>query len=352
MQKNSIKLISARRPEYDVIDEVKVCDGEIAAKSMVDIFKDLYPASTNLADAIFRHADIISKMYTGEHPHFRPCDTLYHDLQHTMDVSLCATRMLYGYETLAPPELRLGPELFSIGILAALYHDSGYILHKNADNSIISGASVTAIHVARSSELMKESLSDVSEYTDLIDDAAKILHYTGYEQKIEDVVLKTPALHTVGKILGSADLLAQAADRCYLEKCRDRLFPEFVMGGFDYSIGGAIVYDSSRMLLVKTPLFYRDCIRRRLEHNLNSYYHYAGVIFGGINHYAWWMENNFHFLQILIDQNRLDNLNRRLPFTYGQDQFPFEAMKDLMEEKKKSWSLNRIENSRASLGGG
>ena len=35
----------------------------------------------------------------------------------------------------------------------------------------------------------------------------------------------------LGNMLGSADIIAQMSDRCYLEKCRDRLFPEFVWGG-------------------------------------------------------------------------------------------------------------------------
>ena len=36
---------------------------------------------------------------------------------------------------------------------------------------------------------------------------------------------------TVGHLLGTADMIAQMADRCYLEKCRDRLYAEFVLGG-------------------------------------------------------------------------------------------------------------------------
>ena len=35
----------------------------------------------------------------------------------------------------------------------------------------------------------------------------------------------------VGHLLGTADMIAQIADRCYLEKCRDRLYAEFVLGG-------------------------------------------------------------------------------------------------------------------------
>jgi hypothetical protein len=45
----------------------------------------------------------------------------------------------------------------------------------------------------------------------------------------------------LGNMLGTADIIAQMADRCYLEKCRDRLFPEFVAGGLASVAGVAIL---------------------------------------------------------------------------------------------------------------
>ena len=35
----------------------------------------------------------------------------------------------------------------------------------------------------------------------------------------------------IGHILGTADLNAKMSDRCYLEKCLDRLYPKFVLDG-------------------------------------------------------------------------------------------------------------------------
>ena len=43
--------------------------------------------------------------------------------------------------------------------------------------------------------------------------------------------MKDPRDIKLGHLLGTADMIAQMADRCYLEKCRDRLYPEFVLGG-------------------------------------------------------------------------------------------------------------------------
>ena len=63
--------------------------------------------------------------------------------------------------------------------------------------------------------------------------ATEIIHFTGYEvpfARIEQQV-SDPRDIMVGHLLGTADMIAQIADRCYLEKCRDRLYAEFVLGG-------------------------------------------------------------------------------------------------------------------------
>src|SRR5882757_9065136 len=58
--------------------------------------------------------------------------------------------------------------------------------------------------------------------------STRIVHFTGYEIKLDQIQLADPRDRKLGHLLGTADLIAQMADRCYLEKCRDRLYPEFV----------------------------------------------------------------------------------------------------------------------------
>jgi hypothetical protein len=103
-------------------------------------------------------------------------------------------------------------------------------------------------------------------------------------------------------MLGSADLLAQISDRCYLEKCRDRLFPEFVTGGLaqkrnaDGSL--EVVYSSAQELLEKTPGFC-EMASRRLREDLGACYVYAAQHFGGPNLYMQNIEKNVHFARNL-----------------------------------------------------
>src|SRR5258706_15244735 len=74
----------------------------------------------------------------------------------------------------------------------------------------------------------------------------------------------------LGNLLGTADIIAQMSDRCYLEKCRDRLFPEFVEGGLaardetDHRAG--VQFKSAEELVVRTPGFYRKAMDRLDKH--------------------------------------------------------------------------------------
>ena len=75
-----------------------------------------------------------------------------------------------------------------------------------------------------------------------------------------------------GHLLGTADMLAQMADRCYLEKCRDRLYAEFVLGDVAVHAGREgvkVLYGSGLDLLRQTPKFIASTIdeppRQRLS---------------------------------------------------------------------------------------
>ena len=53
-------------------------------------------------------------------------------------------------------------------------------------------------------------------------------------------------------------MIAQMADRCYLEKCRDRLYAEFVLGGVALPIGA-----NGGRASANTPRAWTCCARRR-----------------------------------------------------------------------------------------
>jgi hypothetical protein len=126
-------------------------------------------------------------------------------------------------------------------------------------------------------------------------------------------------------LLGTADLIAQMADRCYLEKCRDRLYPEFVLGGIAATTGtdGALQvrYSSGLDLLRQTPEFVRETRVQRLEGEFEHAYRFVEPLFGGKNPYLEAIDRNLGYLHRVLRAERWRMLRRSPPlFTSGDNQ--------------------------------
>ena len=153
-----------------------------------------------------------------------------------------------------------------------------------------------------------------------------MVHYTGYERPAESIPLNNTLLRRVGHMLGTADILAQMADRCYLEKCRDRLYPEFVLGGLAKKKlpGGRtqIVFSSGDDLVRKTPGFYMNAAKR-LDLQLARAYEYAERHFNGPNMYLEKMQQNVRYARAVGDAPNTDMLRRFPPSTLNKGVEPY-----------------------------
>jgi hypothetical protein len=151
--------------------------------------------------------------------------------------------------------------------------------------------------------------------------ASMIVHFTGYEVDLDDIELDDPRDIICGHLIGTADMVAQMADRCYLEKCRDRLYNEFVVGGVaveNATPGEYMVrYRSGRDLLKKTPVFYQQVMRERLHRKFNRVYRYIEVLYDGQNPYIDAIANNISHLVRVIESGDWTLLRRQPPFFLG-----------------------------------
>jgi hypothetical protein len=325
-----------RRNNFDVANVVNVTDPASVADAVENIFLNLYP---NARTSTLRNAvNDISRMYRGEHPDYAACDTGYHDLQHIMDVTLASARLMDGYERSQKKGAWLGEELFVFGILLALFHDSGY-LRKRGSEDDRQGAEFTLIHVARSEKRLKGYLPDIGMGT--LSEAAPVVHYTGYEVPIDRIQVASPAYRTIGNLVASADILAQMADRCYLEKCHDRLYTEFVLGGIakkrDEQGKEQVIFTSPQDLVIKTPGFYRVA-KKRMDEALNGAYRYAEKYFNGQNLYLEAVEKNILFAEYVIAHDAdIGMLQRTPPQTPGSDRASPETddRKQQVEDRRK-----------------
>ena len=300
--------------ELDVAKTVRTTEAAEVNAEVKRIFLNLYPdARTDALDTAFRDA---TAMYLGEFPGFHACDTAYHDIQHVLEVTLAMARLIDGYERSRIGVESINHELFHLGVVTALFHDIGY-LRRQQDQPVANGAAFTLIHVSRGAQFLREYLPRIgmNQYADI---AAALIHFTGYERPV--ATIETPSLiyRLLGNLLGSADIIAQMADRCYLEKCRDRLFPEFLLGGLTKkrmpSGEEQVIYASGEDLVRKTPLFYAGATRR-LDQDLQHGYAFAESHFHGQNLYLDEMNKNMKFVEAIAKDPELAALRRQPPDT-------------------------------------
>jgi hypothetical protein len=299
------------RNHYDVSGSIDVTDPSAVNAEVNRIFLALYPdASTSKMDQAFRD---LASLYQGKFPDYHSCDTAYHDIQHVLDVTLAMARLMEGYERARSLREPFGVPLFCLGIVTALFHDCGYV-RELGDTVHRNGGELTLLHVSRGARFLQRYLPRIG-MGEMADIAAALIHFTGYEIPVSQIEIPTLRHKLLGSMLGSADIIAQMSDRCYLEKCRDRLYPEFVAGGIARKRlpngKEEVVYESGDDLVMKTPKFCEGAMQR-LEKDLGGCYRYARYHFGGRDLYRMKIDRNVQFVQAISQAHDTSALKRGL----------------------------------------
>ena len=331
---------NTRRSDFDVTDSVQVSSPPAVLAAVEALFRPTWPQlSTQPLVSAFEHFE---RLFAGEVAGFHGVDTVYHDRQHTLDITLALARLLVGYERQHEAEAqRLGGARATVGVLTGLFHDVGY-LRRSDDRDSRNGAEFTRTHVSRGARFLEEYLP-VLGFADWVPVATQIIHFTGYEvpfARIEERVAE-PRDIMVGHLLGTADMIAQIADRCYLEKCRDRLYAEFVLGGvaLPFSEGNPQVkYASGLDLLRQTPDFIADVRAQRLDRDFRCAYRYLEILYGGGNPYIEAIDRNVEYLRQILRSESWQLLRRRPPI-FAATPDPMGTMRGLMlGHIKRVWS--------------
>jgi hypothetical protein len=303
-----------RRSDFDVTNTVRVSSPRAVRDAVRELFIRVYPSSA--CDTLWLAFHDFERLFGGRDPAYHAVDTTYHDIQHTLDMTLALARLIAGYERSVEPHDRLGPERAQFGLVCALFHDSGYLRHKQRDREAANGAEFTRSHVTRSGRFVEKYLPTIG-LQQFVPIASRVVHFTGYEIPLESIELEDPLDSMIGHLLGTADLLAQLSDRCYLEKCRDRLYPEFVLGDIaveETPEGSEVRYHSGRELLVKTFEFYQSSAEYRLERTFNRAYRYVEPLFASDgNPYMRCIRKNLDYLSEVLETQSWEKLRRRPP---------------------------------------
>jgi hypothetical protein len=317
-----------RRSDYDVTNTVQVSSVAAVRKAVEDLFHQTWPGTST--DRLTQAFADFERLFSGQYPGYFGCDTVYHDLQHSLDDTLAMARLLAGYDRSQAPDQRLGAERALFGLVVALFHDAGYI-RQTADTQHHNGAEFTLTHVSRGAQFLERYLPTIG-MGNWVPVATQVIHFTGYEVPFADIRLDDVRDRRVGHLLGTADMLAQMSDRCYLEKCRDRLYPEFVIGGVAMkrdSGGLRVQYGSGLDVLRQTPEFFQYTLRTRLDGEFGSAYRYLEALYGGSNPYMTAIERNLAYLAKVLESGNWGML-RRSPPVFTWEKNPLETMRSLV----------------------
>ena len=252
---NSVQLCSLMKntaPQY-VMSEVK------------KIFQ--YSYQGHLFSRVMSNFKSIVTLFEGKFKGYLACNTEYHNLGHTLDALLASARLIDGHNLSAG---KMDPDLAVNLLSAALFHDTGYIQEEWDKTG--TGAKYTKTHVDRSIEFIRKNgdrlqMSENEEIT-----ISNIIACTGLQLHLDDIVFSSKEEQIAGAILGTADLLGQMSDRCYLEKLMF-LYNEFREAG----IPG---YETEYDIIRKTAGFYTVTMNR-LDKDLLGVSDYAKAYFNG-----------------------------------------------------------------------
>lgn len=245
-------------------------------------------------DRVFK--DIV-RLFNGEYPGYRKCTTEYHDLRHTTDAFLAMARLIHGV-MVAGKELT--GEGVNLGLICTLMHDTGYI--QTLDDDYGTGAKYTRIDTRRSIGFMDKYLTENGFSMEHFRHYPQILMCTGLDKKVSRIEFRSQEVALLGKMLGTADLLGQMADRIYLEK--------LLFLYYEFKEASIIEYDSEFDLLKKTIDFY-EMTRKRLSIELggiNEYMHYHFKVCWNVDRdlYMEAVEKNIEYLTFLLDKHEAD----------------------------------------------
>ncbi len=263
-----------------------------------EIVRRISPAyDFSVARAAF---DDVVRLFCGEYPGYCPIRTLYHDLHHTLDVFLCAVRLMHGVHLSGT---RLADDEMTMIMLAALMHDVGYAQQEGEESG--TGAQYTQSHVRRGIEFMQRYAGDRRLPPELAIRLKFIILGTDPAQAISEIPFPDERTRLLGQIVSTADLTGQMADRTYLEKLLF-LYLEFEEAHFGS-------FQNIHDLLRKTRNFY-EVTRQKLDGELGGIharlaFHFKDRFGVENNYYLESIEKNIAYLDKVTSLNEAKYLS-------------------------------------------
>lgn len=244
--------------------------------------------------------DDVMSLFRGEYPGYSSIKTLYHDKPHTLDVFLCAIRLMHGVHISGT---RLTNEEMTLIMIAALMHDIGYAQLDGEEGG--TGAQYTQTHVKRGIAFMRHYLVARHLPYSFAASLEPMMFCTDPALKFSEIAFPDERTRLLGQIVVTADLTGQMADRTYLEKLLF-LYLEFKEAHFGN-------YQNMFDLLRQTKSFYA-ITREKLDGAFGGMYaklsfHFKDVMGVENNYYLESIEKNIAYLSKVVALNEVEYLS-------------------------------------------
>ena len=270
-------------------DPVHTKDPASVRQEVQKMYEDMFPAGDR--DFVGRVFEWIEQCFTGRYAGYQAIDARYHDLEHTLQGTLCFARLLHGRHR-AKAQPVLSQKMFELGLIAILFHDTGYLKQKGDNDG--SGAKYTAVHVSRSAAFAQDFLSRKGFSETDIAAVQNMIRCTGIDANLPSIPFQSDTERLVGYALGTGDLLGQMAAPDYVEKL-PVLYQEFAEAT-QYDPGHAESlreFTSAQDLMRKTPLFWQRYVLPRLNRDFGNLQAFLSDPYpGGQNLYLRQIEEN------------------------------------------------------------
>jgi hypothetical protein len=229
--------------------------------------------------------------FEGRVPGYQPIDVRYHDIEHTLQATLCLARLLRGrHRAAAQPALTA--HACELVLIAVLLHDIGYL--KTWDDVEGTGAKYTAIHVARSKAFARTFLLERGFTEGDIGAVQSMIACTGVDVSPQAIPFRNGLERTLGFALATADLLGQMADPLYEAKL-PLLFAEFAEAAAfaPAPLSPSLAFANVEALTRNTPAFWDRFARPRIEREFEGVYRFLAEPYpDGPNAYLQQIEAN------------------------------------------------------------
>jgi hypothetical protein len=153
------------------------------------------------------------RLYNGDFPGYNACNTGYHDFDHAIDSLLAMVRLIHGAVL---DKISFSDRQIITALTAAILHDAGYIQEQSDTRG--TGAKYKGNHEQRSMDFLSRHGFEFGLSGEEIAAGRSIILCTDLDVDISAISFSSARIELLGKMLGTADLMAQLAGRRYLEK--------------------------------------------------------------------------------------------------------------------------------------